>query len=224
MNGSGAAADEACPGTCSSRWPAASWRLHRRSRSLPGRTWSSYGTDERGLRSDRSAQPHERPRQRAGDDAQADDPGRLPRQSVDRRSRSACSTAASRPTARSQSSLVNADRAKDLPHRPVLVQGAAWGGGVNIVNNGYTDLTESPAKLDRSAALRRGGARADGHRVRRALRLLHLQRAVADRGLRIRRARRGARHARGRGVRPRRPGSCRSTPMAGSSPRATSTG
>jgi acetyl-CoA acetyltransferase len=43
--------------------------------------------------------------------------------------------------------LVSAERAKDLPHRAALVQGAAWGGGVNIVNNGYTDLTESPAKV-----------------------------------------------------------------------------
>ncbi len=54
--------------------------------------------------------------------------------------------------------LVRADRAKDLRHRPVLVQGAAWGGGVTVVNNGHTDLTESPAvpiaqRLYASAAL-----------------------------------------------------------------------
>ncbi len=42
--------------------------------------------------------------------------------------------------------LVRADRAKDLAHRPVLVQGAAWGGGITVVNNGYRELTESPAK------------------------------------------------------------------------------
>jgi acetyl-CoA acetyltransferase len=42
--------------------------------------------------------------------------------------------------------LVCADRAKDLPHRPALVQGAAWGGGITVVNNGHRDLTESPAR------------------------------------------------------------------------------
>jgi acetyl-CoA acetyltransferase len=42
--------------------------------------------------------------------------------------------------------LVRADRAKDLAHRPVLVQGAAWGGGVTVVNNGHVDITDSPAK------------------------------------------------------------------------------
>jgi acetyl-CoA acetyltransferase len=43
--------------------------------------------------------------------------------------------------------VVRAERAKDLPHRAALVQGAAWGGGINIVNNGYSDLTDSPAKV-----------------------------------------------------------------------------
>jgi acetyl-CoA acetyltransferase len=42
--------------------------------------------------------------------------------------------------------LVRANRAADLPHRPVLVQGAAWGGGITVVNNGHTDLTRSPAE------------------------------------------------------------------------------
>lgn len=42
--------------------------------------------------------------------------------------------------------IVSADRAKDGPHRPVLFQGAAWGGGVNLYNNGTTDLAVSPAK------------------------------------------------------------------------------
>ena len=43
--------------------------------------------------------------------------------------------------------VVSAERARDLPHRAVLVQGAAWGGGVNLINSGCTDLAESPATL-----------------------------------------------------------------------------
>ncbi len=42
--------------------------------------------------------------------------------------------------------LTRADRAKALPHRPVLVQGAAWGGGITVVNNGHDDITRSPAE------------------------------------------------------------------------------
>jgi acetyl-CoA acetyltransferase len=41
--------------------------------------------------------------------------------------------------------IVPADRAKDLPHRPVVVEGAAWGGGVTIVNNDFDDISTSPA-------------------------------------------------------------------------------
>ena len=42
--------------------------------------------------------------------------------------------------------IVGADRAKDTPHRPVMLRGAAWGTGVSLYNNGVTDLSESPAK------------------------------------------------------------------------------
>jgi acetyl-CoA acetyltransferase len=42
--------------------------------------------------------------------------------------------------------IVPVDRAKDLPHRPVLLQGAAWGGGITIVNNDFDDIAESPAR------------------------------------------------------------------------------
>jgi acetyl-CoA acetyltransferase len=41
--------------------------------------------------------------------------------------------------------VVPADRAADLPHRPVLLQGAAWGGGITIVNNDIDDIAQSPA-------------------------------------------------------------------------------
>lgn len=43
--------------------------------------------------------------------------------------------------------VVSAERARSLPHRPALVQGAAWGGGVTLVNNGPRDLADSPAQL-----------------------------------------------------------------------------
>jgi acetyl-CoA acetyltransferase len=42
--------------------------------------------------------------------------------------------------------IVAADRAKDSPHRPVMLRGAAWGSGVSLYNNGVTDLAISPAK------------------------------------------------------------------------------
>jgi acetyl-CoA acetyltransferase len=41
--------------------------------------------------------------------------------------------------------IARADRVKDGPHRPVLLQGAAWGGGVSLYSS-VTDLSESPAK------------------------------------------------------------------------------
>ena len=119
--------------------------------------------------------------------------------------------------------LVRADRAKDLPHRPVLVQGAAWGGGINVVNNGHIDITESPAKPIAKRLYAAAGLGAGRHRVRRALRLLHLQRAVADRGLRLRRAGRRARHAARRRLRPgHRPAAAqhpRRAPLRGLHPR-----
>ena len=43
--------------------------------------------------------------------------------------------------------LVSADRARGLPHRPVLIRGGAWGGGVTIENHGAFDLADSPATM-----------------------------------------------------------------------------
>jgi acetyl-CoA acetyltransferase len=42
--------------------------------------------------------------------------------------------------------VVSAERAKDLKHRPALIQGAAWGGGITFANNNFADVAESPAK------------------------------------------------------------------------------
>jgi acetyl-CoA acetyltransferase len=42
--------------------------------------------------------------------------------------------------------IVSAERAKDLPHRPVFLQGAAWGGGVSLYTSGVADYSDSPAK------------------------------------------------------------------------------
>jgi acetyl-CoA acetyltransferase len=43
--------------------------------------------------------------------------------------------------------VVGTERAKDLPHRPATIRGAAWGGGINVVNNGHRDLSDSPANF-----------------------------------------------------------------------------
>jgi acetyl-CoA acetyltransferase len=43
--------------------------------------------------------------------------------------------------------VVSAERAKDLRRPPVYVQGAAWGGGYNLVNNGYTELPPAPGAV-----------------------------------------------------------------------------
>ena len=92
------------------------------------RTWS-VRNHERGLRPPRDPLPHQRAGQRAGDDAQADDDGRLHGEPRGSPSRSGCSTAASKRMARSRSSSSSAERAKDLPHRPVLHPGRGLGRG-----------------------------------------------------------------------------------------------
>jgi acetyl-CoA acetyltransferase len=43
--------------------------------------------------------------------------------------------------------IVRSDRAKDLRHRAVAIRGAAWGGGINLVNAGRSDMSVSPADL-----------------------------------------------------------------------------
>ena len=91
--------------------------------------------------------------------------------------------------------IVSADRAKDLPHRPAPPRGAAWGGGVNLYNNGTTDLAESPVKPIAKRLYHAAGCRPRRHRLRRALRLFHLHAVGPDRGLRVRRGRWRARHA-----------------------------
>jgi acetyl-CoA acetyltransferase len=53
--------------------------------------------------------------------------------------------------------IVNAERARDLPHRPVLIQGAAWGGGISIANNGFDELAESPARPIADRVFKAGG-------------------------------------------------------------------
>ena len=75
----------AAVGHASSSCRPASSRPHRRSRLAARAHMERYGTTSRGLRPHRRPQPHQRPRQRAGDDAQADDDGRLPGQPLDRR-------------------------------------------------------------------------------------------------------------------------------------------
>ncbi len=48
--------------------------------------------------------------------------------------------------------VTSAERARDLPHTPVLVSGAAWGGGHTLYSNGRQDLAASAA-IDMSKRL-----------------------------------------------------------------------
>jgi len=43
--------------------------------------------------------------------------------------------------------VVGRDRARDLKNIPVLIEGAAWGGGVTLINNGWSHLETSPATV-----------------------------------------------------------------------------
>ncbi len=100
--------------------------------------------------------------------------------------------------------VVSSERAKDLPHRPVQIRAAAWGGGVNIVNNGTTDLSDSPAGPMARKLYSTAGLGPSGHGLRRVVRLLYLHPLVPDRRLRPERTRRSPCDAGGRRVRSHR--------------------
>ena len=85
MNGSAAAARMRLPWDMQFKMPAGVHRAVAGDRDGGAGAHVEVRHHARGLRSHRGAQSHERARQRAGDDAQADDDGRLPREPLDRR-------------------------------------------------------------------------------------------------------------------------------------------